>query len=563
MTVLRINNNIMAMNTHRMGIQTSDSLSKSIEKLSSGHRISRAGDDAAGLAISEKMRGQIRGLHQASRNAQDAISMVRTAEGGASAMHDMLQRMRQLAVQAANDTLTDADRTQVQLEVKALVTQIDTVANNTEFNTKKLLNASGASPFPGISQSELDKLTARIPGWLNDALTAIADQLDIALPDSPVSRPMDVTYYHDALDTAAASMGTADGGATLTLRVNLANVTDSNGTLISEAQLDTLIAHEVVHALQFTEMPYALTGGGAANENWFTEGLAMAIQGGNIFAVTDRNVNLVDPFDGDYRSAFEAVKVLHEITVGGISAFIDRLEAGDTLDQAFANTSQSITGTELAAATGSADFGTTAAYIAWFNNNGANGILAYLNTSADFTDGSGAIVDGELQGSSGNLTLANTILNGTGTGTLETHFGLTFTNPGTSEPELHFQIGANTGQMISLGKVNLTAAALGVKEIDMSTRSGALDSIGKTDAAISIVSRTRSTYGALQNRLEHSARNLENTAENLQASESRIRDMDMAREMMHYTKLNILAQASQAMLAQANQAPQGILQLLR
>ena len=128
---------------------------------------------------------------------------------------------------------------------------------------------------------------------------------------------MDVTYYFDSADTAAASMGTADGGASLTLRVNLANVTDGSGQLISEAQLDTLIAHEVVHALEFTEMSYALTGGGEANENWFTEGLAMTIQGGSLFPVTDHSVSLVTPFDSDYRSAYEAVKVLHEITVGG------------------------------------------------------------------------------------------------------------------------------------------------------------------------------------------------------------------------------------------------------
>lgn len=560
---MRINNNLMAANTHRMGLINSTDQSKALEKLSSGLRINRAADDAAGLAISEKMRGQIRGLSQASRNAQDAISLISTAEGGASAMHDMLQRMRQLAVQAANDTLTDADRSKVQLEVEKLIDQIDTVANNTEFNTKKLLNASGASSFAGISQSELDKLSAKIPGWLNDALTAISDQLGIALPDSPTKRPMDVTYYYDAGDTAAASMGTADMGASLTLRVNLFNVTDGSGNLISDDQLDTLIAHEVVHALEFTEMAYALTGGGNANENWFTEGLAMAIQGGSIFAVTDHSVTLVDPFDSDYRSAFEAVKVLHEITVGGISAFIDRLEAGDTLDQAFTNTAQSVAGTELAAATGSGDFGTTAAYIAWFNNNGANGILAYLNTSGDFTAGSGAITDGEIQGSASNLTLAETIANGTGSGLQEAHYDLSFTNPGTSEPDMFFQIGANAGHTIAIGKVNLTSNALGVDTIDMSTRSGAVDSIGKIDAAISIVSHARSTYGALQNRLEHTIKNLDNTTENLQASESRIRDIDMAREMMHYTKLNILAQASQSMLAQANQAPQGILQLLR
>ena len=249
---------------------------------------------------------------------------------------------------------------------------------------------------------------------------------------------------------------------------------------------------------------------------------------------------------------------------GGIAAFIDRLEAGDTLDQAFANTTQNISGTQLAAATGSADFGTTAAYIAWYNGNGGNGILAYLNTSQDFDPAySGAIVDGEVQGSSSTLSLGDTLANGTGSGLVDAHYDLNFTNQGSSEPDLYFQIGANTGQMISIGKVNLTASALGVHQIDMSTRSGAVDAIGKIDAAISLVSHARGTYGAIQNRLEHTIKNLDNTAENLQASESRIRDLDMAKEMMQFTKLNILSQSAQSMLAQANQNPQGILQLLK
>ena len=561
---MRINNNLSAINTQRMGSLAIKAQANSVEKLSSGQRINKAADDAAGLSISEKMRGQIRGLKQASRNTQDAISMIQTAEGAASNVHDMLQRMRQLAVQSANGTNTDSDREKIDIEIKELLKQIDYTGNSTEFNTIKLLDSKTASTFAGISQSSLDALSAKLPGWLNDSIVAVSNQLGIDLPNSPVNRPMNITYYYDSVTPTGASMGTADGGATLTLSVNLYAFFDSSGNLKDEGILDTLIAHEVVHALQFTEMAYTLTGGNEANENWFTEGLAMAIQGGNLFAVTDRNVSAVDPFDGDYRSAYEAVKVLHEITAGGISDFIDELEAGATLDTAFANTTQSVAGTELAAATGSSDFANVADFLTWFNNNGANGVLNYLNTSADFTNTvSGAITNGNVQGSSSALTLDQTIANGTGTGTFSTHFSANFTNQGSATPDFYYQIGANAGQTTTMTKANLTAKGLGLDQVDYTTQDGSLSAIGAVDAAIGIVSQMRSEYGAIQNRLEHTMRNLDNSEENLQASESRIRDLDMAKEMMKFTTFNILTSSYQAMLSQANQIPQGVLQLLR
>lgn len=561
---MRINNNLSAINTQRMGSLAIKAQANSVEKLSSGQRINKAADDAAGLSISEKMRGQIRGLKQASRNTQDAISMIQTAEGAASNVHDMLQRMRQLAVQSANGTNTDSDREKIDIEIKELLKQIDYTGNSTEFNTIKLLDSKTTSTFAGISQSSLDALSAKLPGWLNDSIVAVSGQLGIDLPNSPVNRPMNITYYYDSGTQTGASMGTADGGATLTLSVNLYAFFDSSGNLKDEGILDTLIAHEVVHALQFTEMSYALTGGNEANENWFTEGLSMAIQGGNLFAVTDRNVNAVNPFDSDYRSAYEAVKVLHEITVGGISDFIDELEGGATLDTAFANTTQSVAGTELAAATGSSDFANVADFLTWFNSNGTNGVLNYLNTSADFTNTvSGAITNGSVQGSSSALTLDQTIANGTGTGTFSTHFSANFTNPGSSTPDFYYQIGANAGQTTTMTKANLTAKGLGLDQVDYTTQDGSLSAIGAVDAAIGIVSQMRSEYGAIQNRLEHTMRNLDNSEENLQASESRIRDLDMAKEMMKFTTFNILTSSYQAMLSQANQIPQGVLQLLR
>lgn len=392
--------------------------------------------------------------------------------------------------------------------------------------------------------------------------------MGIELPNSPTKRPMNVTYYYDAGSQTGASMGTSDSGATLTLSVNLAQVIDGSGNLKSEGILDTLIAHEVVHALEFTEMSYIFDAPqGAIDENWFTEGLAMVIQGGNLFAVTDHNVNLINPFDGDYRSAYEAVKAIHEITNGGIAAFIDELELGRTLNQAFQNTTQQFGASELNGAAGGGDFTSVSDFITWFNTNASSDVTDYISSSTDFSTGSGAITLGTVKGSSSNLTLDQTIANGTGTSELNTHFSLNFTNANSSPVDnastMKFQIGANADQSMSFNRVNITSSALLVNTLDLMSQTAASSALGSIDSAIEVVSASRSYFGALQNRLELSIKNLDTSSENLQASESRIRDVDMAKEMMNFTKNNIFQQAAQAMLAQANAAPQGILQLLR
>jgi flagellin len=363
---MRINNNLMAMNTHRQLGINSNAGSKSIEKLSSGYRINRAGDDAAGLAISEKMRGQIRGLNQASRNAQDGISLIQTAEGALNETHAILQRMRELSVQSANDTNVGADRTALQEEVNQLATEIDKIATRTEFNTQKLLN-----------------------GGLGGAV----DQDDTTTTVLAV--------------TGVASVATSGAAA------------------------DT----------------YTITSG-AAGELTITDSLATKTQ-------TISNV--------------DGAQVLNF-----------------------------------------SDFGIT------------------IETNAGYTADDAV---GDVEVTAGSAVL---------------------------------QIGANKDQNMSVAINDMQAAALGVAGIDISTtQSAANDSIETINTAITSVSTERAKLGAVQNRLEHTIKNLDTSAENLQASESRIRDVDMAKEMMEFTKNNILQQAAQSMLAQANQAPQGVLQLLR
>lgn len=566
---LRIQSNLMGMNAHRQLNINNLSGSKSIEKLSSGYRINKAGDDAAGLAISEKMRAQIRGLTQASRNAQDGISMIQTAEGGASAIHDMLQRARELAIHASTETLVDSDRNQVQDEISQIINQIDTVANNTEFNTIKLLNSDGTS----FSQSVIDTLNSEVPKYLNDALALLNDAtiFGIAYPSSTI--PLSIEYTNDAGASYAARMGSSDGSS-LTLQINLAQVAPGN-VLIPNDALDRLIAHEMMHGMQFTDMATFLSGGLSNEETWVAEGLSMLIQGGNDFLnnvkalpntdsdyLSANNAAIIgDAWGGglrDYTEAYLAMRTLHEITDGGIAAFIDRLEAGDNLDAAFSNTTQD----NSAEVDPGADFTTFAQFVSWFNTS--VDVDTYLDNEDAFSNGTGAIRLGTTQGSDSNLTSDDTVPNLNQTTLLDTYYNVSFANATSAISEAKtFLIGANAGQTISFKTRSLTSSSLGLSGMDYSTRDSANNAISIVDSAIERVSNARSYFGSIQNRLEHTIRNLDQTSENLQAAESRIRDVDMAKEMMSFTKNNILQQAAQAMLAQANTAPQGILQLLR
>jgi flagellin len=393
---MRINNNLMAMNTHRqLGINTTAG-SKSIEKLSSGYRINRAGDDAAGLAISEKMRGQIRGLTQASRNAQDGISMIQTAEGGLNETHDILQRMRELAVQASNDTMETKDRDAIGAELHELRLEIDRISEKTTFNNKNLLNGTLVGKY--------------------DAANSVNDIGTVPTANTVVS---DLSVSGASIGSYAFSA--AANSTSLTL-------TDSNNV----SQTVTIAA---------------ATAGATQTLNFSQFGISIDILGSGAATAT----NIATAFNGDALV----------VTGTGAASFAIGANAGSTMSVTFSDMS--------AAALGS---------------GGANDIADKITSAT----AAGAFVD----------------------------------------------TAANAQALITI-----------------------------FDDAIVDVSTQRASLGAAQNRLEHTIKNLDTSAENLQASESRIRDVDMAKEMMNFTKNNILQQAAQAMLAQANQAPQGVLQLLR
>ncbi|OOB79529.1 MAG: hypothetical protein BEN18_00540 [Epulopiscium sp. Nuni2H_MBin001] len=453
-----INNNLMASNANRFfGINSSGQAS-SMEKLSSGMRINRAGDDAAGLAISEKMRNQIKGLGQASRNAQDGISLIQTAEGALGESHEMLQRMRELSIQSLNDTYTASDREKIDLEVQALLDEIDSIAVKTEFNEQKLLAGEG-----GIEYSD-DELAAQ------DAAAA-ATLMSKAAP------------IQSRIADANIGVGGSAGESADLIKYRLE---------IDEDQYsDDAYIEQAIDALIQDRMAYDTTDG---------IGAAWSDVNGFLTEMEDAQWDDFKALEDDYASMSLQEKM----------AFYD--ENKILLDD----------GTSTFAYTGD-NTGTTAYEYLAIEDAGAVELYDELAS--------------ELEPSRFDESL-------------------------TGSRVFSFHVGANQNQKIEIDIVAMGAIELGLSEVDVKSKETASAALESIDAAIEEISRQRAVLGAAQNRLEHTIKNVDNTAENLQSAESNIRDTDMAEEMVELTKYNILSQASQAMLAQANQAPQQVLQLL-
>ncbi len=400
---MRINHNISALNTFSRLTSANADKSKSLEKLSSGLRINKAGDDAAGLAISEKMRSQIKGLNQASRNAQDGISLIQTTEGALNETHSILQRMRELAVQSSNDTNTSQDRAELQKEMNQLTSEISRIGNDTEFNTKKVLNGN-------LTGSEATAVT-EVQGVTNAVAAGdftFTNAISVDGTDYGVVADVDALVTAINADSSSAYTASNSSGLVLTQKAGSGSAT----------------------------LPTILNTGSTPTATWATAGVAE-----------------VEAKDGQAT-----------------------LQIG-------ANTSQSF----------SVDVGDMRSKALAISSETAGGAFMATGTANELDENSGA-----------------------------TEYAL-----------------------------DITDGALATAAIDT------------LDTAIETVSTQRSKLGAYQNRLEHTINNLNTASENLTAAESRVRDVDMAKEMMEFTKNNILSQASNAMMAQANQMPQSVLQLLQ
>ncbi len=482
---MRIQHNITALNAHRNLTTNNSAVTKNLEKLSSGYRINRAGDDAAGLAISEKMRAQITGLQTAQKNAEDGVSLVQTAEGALTEVHSMLNRMVELATQSANGTYSEANRKEMQKEIDALRDEIDRIGNTANFNGTKLFGG-------GAGTKVLDAT-----GTINGA--------QLAGTPKPATTTVTEAAWTDA------QTGKADGSFSF-------KVIDEAGTEHTfDVAVDTTTnktADQVAAALN-------------ANDDLKVYGITVKNNGGKLTFTSDTaGSSAAYVKDVTYNGTGQ------DGTLAGAKATLGN-DAGNAYDLSAMKDGDSL------------DIGGKT-YLYKQNATGDNGNFSDVATLTKLLAKDGIdVVDLDANGKNVMFKLADA------------------GNANATTIKLHVGEASDEANTIEVKIKAMNSGALGIDKLDISTADGAKAAIDTINSAIDTVSSIRSDLGALQNRLEHTINNLGVQNENITAAESRIRDVDMAKEMMAYTKNNILVQSSQAMLAQANQVPQGVLQLLQ
>lgn len=725
---MRINHNIAALNTYRQLGANGANTAKSLEKLSSGLRINKAGDDAAGLAISEKMRGQIRGLDQSVRNAQDGISMIQTAEGALSETHSILQRMKELATQSANDTNVTADRAEIQKELNQLSSEINRIGNTTEFNTQKLLNggtqikSNATASAAALSGGQIAAATLATASGVGgtDAVAAKWNSGDMTLTGGTVVNGNTFSFggvtitmnvaAADATHVAGTTTLGAFTGTTATLNMVTADASLTNAATVRNGILNALNAAKGVGGSPIANFTFGTSGtsgltaadtkaDGATNNAFLFAGsnatfanagaaAQEAVGVGGAAGVTGVAATSIMTFTGVSAEGSSVIMADQKIAFwnSANTSFSDAAQAKTALQADFVVdvnplglASNDATGmaSKIVSTIGASGIGgftlTSAAGVVTLtaNNTGAyqgHNRAQVLDTttsvkaSGSFTlsdkpaDGSSITLGGQKVGfydsslgkyasdaaaATGMATnfavdtkgltteevadkvialqtninailtkdvdLAKTVnVNGSVTINVAAQaagfggntIGLDVSKDRTSGFDATFQIGANTAQSMTFSAVDMRSQALNITgnvgggsvttasgatatyvattnvtngttntnveyALDVSNNDKATAAISVISDAIEAVSAERSKMGAYTNRLEHTINNLGTSSENLTAAESRIRDVDMAKEMMDFTKNNILSQAAQAMLAQANQQPQGVLQLLR
>lgn len=643
-----LQHNIEAWNANRNLNVVTKRQAKSTEKLSAGYKINRAADDAAGLTISEGMRSMIRGLNRASNNAEDGYSLLQTADGALEEIHSILQRGRELSVQAANDSNTEIDRQAIQSEVDELLIEINRIADTTEFNTLKLLDGSksgdpNANPLirqkaaagvmregiqqvnPGVitnpaAAGSVSRATAAEETWLKNELTnnmvpkavgGILSTFSGAFANNPnISTTIGAQLYTEPSSTLAyvACRYSYDAsgkiaGMELNLSVNLNSLTFSGGqlTAISQKELEGTIAHEMMHAFMDDGLPNGMIGinsSGVIDKSnqfpkWFKEGMAQTAAGGcsnyndwvngglglhanmsesSISAVVTDAKNKLSSGStaSQYGTGYLACMYLGYLagganTVssaaigGGLDKILTEMKNGKTLNQVINDISG---GKYISISDFQRKFG---------DSDSSHFISLLLKEAGNI--GSGSVI-------APNLGVADVLDNATintnyyvpdfsnPTNPFTPSSATTFTGGGSggyngNGEALMLQVGSLGHQGIGISIDDAHTDALGLGSVSVMSFEEAGTAISDFDYAIDMVSSNRSSIGAYMNRLEHTIANVDNTSENTQAAESRIRDTDMADEMVEYSASNIIAQAGQSMLAQANQSKQGILQLLQ
>ena len=588
-----IAHNISAINTYNRLGATSKSINKTSEKLSSGYQINRAADNAAGLSISEKMRSQIRGLNQAADNVEQGISMIQTAEGALNESHAILQRMRELCVQSANDTNSHSDREALQSEINQLISEINRIGNTTEFNGMKILN--GSKTRESIEYVKIPKggdiyLEHSSQGSINTAKLELVRGNAIKLTQT-ADAELDLENLVWEEKTNYVEIGKKDGK--LTCSINLVEADSTSTDVPNITPSGNAIHVENYELLRNTNGDYYYNDHGVS----FTitkESAQKFIEGGeegeiarvdiitalNVFQLGSINPTEIEyTLTNDYLPDTNPKGEFYGLKLDPFDEAHDR-PLYDEVEIEFTNNVRSDAGDPATAdftfyfegnivATEHLEFkGHGVCSVKnhkWFPETSVNGITFGIMTNKQFQTYDKIHCRINLLDKLGYEEVKKETL---------------------SDNSVYFHVGANMDQVINTEFGDMRARALGLtgegdaftekftvinddpnketeKGLNISNRKSANLSIGIIDNAISIVSEERSRYGAIQNRLEYTMNNITTTAENMQNAESTIRDTDMASEMMELTKSNILSQASQAMLAQAMQRPQQVLQLLQ
>lgn len=510
-----VQHNLRAMNADRMLGITTGVLSKSSEKLSSGYKINRAADDAAGLSISEKMRKQIRGLTQASANAEDGISAAQTAEGALTEVHDMLQRMNELAVKAANGTNALSDRQTIQDEVDQLLTEIDRVAETTKFNEIYLLK--------GDKDQVVKYLEAKDAG-LDGTLAQSATK---------ASFTMNILKLGDSITIAGREYRISSHHVDMTQNLIIASITNGQCSVVDLEGTDAEVA--------------AMDAKAMAGSHIDLDGVHYTLVTNSDEENADKNMltlsSIMNKMEVGSTTKYNG-KIYHVLVDEEPTPGVGPLDHDDIDD----NDSSYITDLQA--------YKMIRQELGLANNVGANKKNSEVDIIIKGEPGGQVDLATDHETSGLGLAGATKVIFSFSKGQYTAQEDLNFSLHVGADADMTNKIGVSISAMDTRG---LGIDGLNVKDTTGAAATYAVDSIAE---AIAQVSRQRSAIGAIQNRLEHTINNLDNVVENTTSAESTIRDTDMATEMVRYSNANILQQAGQSMLAQSNQANQGVLSLL-
>ncbi|WP_313134705.1 flagellin N-terminal helical domain-containing protein [Anaerocolumna sp.] len=499
---MRINHNIPALKANNQLFKTNNALDKSLERLSSGFRINRAADDAAGMAISQKMKTQIAGLDQASRNAADGISVIQTAEGALIEVGTMLQRMRELAVQAANGTNTLEDRASIQAEIDQLTQEIQRISDTTEFNTKTLLNGN----IDQMSYSDNSSVNL------------------VSVSDTVATGNYELEITQDARQAVIVgkniTSSTIPTGAGGTINLNGIEIKIEEGETIQQVYEKIRNAADSLN-IRVIANDSTDTDAGPAENAGYPSG---EVKDGNRFIFVTEGYGSKEKIN--------------------IQCNNPNLEAALGLS----TTATSAQGYDAEAK---------------INFNSKTATVSTDGKLITVTDSNGFKMVFETEPGAVGTTFTDREMGNTAPLPKPAAGSVIATITVLDAGPMQLQIGANEGQIMEVRIPKINPKTLGIDNINISTENGAQEAITSCNKALLEVTSIRSKLGAYQNRLEHSIANLDVTSENMSEALSRIEDADMAAEMATYTQKNVLAQAGTAMLAQANERPQNILTLLQ